>query len=162
VGLIRKVISGSAAVATGGLSLGLVQFRSDTERGTRQTKLARQDLERQHQEVLRVEQERFALEQERLALMRERAAVAASRNEHAAALSSEKTASQHLVFCVRGHENHYARQDCLVCGAALSQRAPSSNAVSVVDQLERLVKLRNAGHLTEQEFAAQKARLIPS
>lgn len=44
MGLIRKVISGAAAVATGGASLAVVQFRSDTERGTRQTKLLRRDL----------------------------------------------------------------------------------------------------------------------
>lgn len=47
MGLIRKLISGSAAAATGGASLGVVQFRSDTERGTRQTKLLRRELERQ-------------------------------------------------------------------------------------------------------------------
>jgi len=44
MGLIRKVISGSAAVATGGMSLGVVQFRSDTERGTRQISKLRRDL----------------------------------------------------------------------------------------------------------------------
>ena len=43
MGLFRKVISGSAAVATGGLSLAAVQYRSDTERGTRQTKLLREE-----------------------------------------------------------------------------------------------------------------------
>jgi hypothetical protein len=44
MGFIRKVISGSAAVATGGMSLGVVQFRSDTERGTRQLSKLRRDL----------------------------------------------------------------------------------------------------------------------
>jgi hypothetical protein len=43
MGLIRKTISGTAAVMTGGLSLGVVQYRSDTERGTRQTKLLRKE-----------------------------------------------------------------------------------------------------------------------
>ena len=44
MGIIRKLISGSLAVGTGGVSLGFVQFRSDTERGTRQTKKLRQEL----------------------------------------------------------------------------------------------------------------------
>jgi len=42
MGIIRKAISGSLAVFSGGASLGLVQFRSDTERGTRQTKKLRE------------------------------------------------------------------------------------------------------------------------
>ena len=41
MGFLRKIVSGSAAAATGGLSLGVFQFRSDTERGTRQTKKLR-------------------------------------------------------------------------------------------------------------------------
>ena len=57
MGLIRKVISGSAAMATGGLSLGVVQYRSDTERATRQTKLLRQEMERQHAEMLALQEE---------------------------------------------------------------------------------------------------------
>jgi len=44
MGIIRKAISGSLAVFTGGLSLGLVQFRSDTERGTREMKKLREAL----------------------------------------------------------------------------------------------------------------------
>jgi len=55
MGLLRKAISGTLAVGTGGLSLGVVQYRSDTERGTRQTKLMRQDEERRHQEMLALE-----------------------------------------------------------------------------------------------------------
>jgi hypothetical protein len=46
MGLIRKAISGSAAFATGGLSLGAIQFRSDTERVAYQTKKLRQAVER--------------------------------------------------------------------------------------------------------------------
>lgn len=44
MGLIRKIISGTAASLTGGASLGIVQFRSDTERGTHQLKKLRRDL----------------------------------------------------------------------------------------------------------------------
>jgi hypothetical protein len=46
MGIIRKVISGSAAVATGGVSLAAIQFRSDTERAAYQTKKLRQAVER--------------------------------------------------------------------------------------------------------------------
>jgi hypothetical protein len=49
MGIIRKAISGSLASVTGGASLALVQFRSDTERGTRETKKLRQELARQGQ-----------------------------------------------------------------------------------------------------------------
>ena len=49
MGIIRKLISGSLAAGTGGASLGVVQFRSDTERGTRQTKKLRQELAGQSQ-----------------------------------------------------------------------------------------------------------------
>jgi hypothetical protein len=44
MGIIRKAISGSLAAISGGASLGLVQFRSDTERGTRETKKLRKAL----------------------------------------------------------------------------------------------------------------------
>ncbi len=45
--------------------------------------------------------------------------------------------------------------------AASAPTAPaSSGGVDIADQLERLVKLKEAGHLTDEEFAAQKAKLI--
>lgn len=44
MGIIRKVISGSAAVATGGASLAVIQYRSDTERNTRQLVKLRQEV----------------------------------------------------------------------------------------------------------------------
>lgn len=47
MGFIRKTIAGTAAVMTGGASLAVIQFRSDTERGTRETKKLRQELARQ-------------------------------------------------------------------------------------------------------------------
>ena len=51
MGLLRKLIAGSAAVTTGGLSLGVVQFRSDTERSTRELKLQRLQDKQQHEEL---------------------------------------------------------------------------------------------------------------
>jgi len=44
VGFIRKAISSTVFLGTG---VPVVQFRSDTERGTRQTKLLRREIERQ-------------------------------------------------------------------------------------------------------------------
>ena len=68
MGLIRKAIAGTAAAATGGLSLGVVQYRSDTERGARQTKLLRQELQRQNaQELALLEAQQAELEARRLA-----------------------------------------------------------------------------------------------
>jgi len=48
MGFIRKVISGTAASLTGGASLLAIQFRSDTERGTKQISKLRADLQRQN------------------------------------------------------------------------------------------------------------------
>jgi len=47
MGIIRKVLSGSAAMMTGGASLAAFQFRSDTERGTRETKKLRKTIQNQ-------------------------------------------------------------------------------------------------------------------
>jgi hypothetical protein len=47
MGIIRKAISGSAAIMTGGASLAVFQFRSDTERGTRETKKLRKTIQNQ-------------------------------------------------------------------------------------------------------------------
>jgi hypothetical protein len=41
MGIIRKALSGSAALATNGMSLLFFQFRSDTERNTREIKRLR-------------------------------------------------------------------------------------------------------------------------
>ena len=45
MGILRKAISGTGAFMTGGASLAVVQFRSDTERNTRQIKKLRQAVE---------------------------------------------------------------------------------------------------------------------
>lgn len=46
--------------------------------------------------------------------------------------------------------------------AASAQQTTQANPDGLVEQLERLSKLRDAGVLTEEEFAASKARLISS
>ena len=57
MGLIRKIVSGSAAMATGGMSLGLIQFRSDSERGE---ELQRQQMVSDKAEMIAIEQSRSA------------------------------------------------------------------------------------------------------
>ena len=47
---MRKGIAGSIVEIAGGASLGLVQFRSDTKRGTRQSEKLRQELAHQGQD----------------------------------------------------------------------------------------------------------------
>lgn len=59
MGILRKAISGSLALGTGGLSLGVVQYRSDTERAARQTKLLRQEMQREHADTMAM----YALQQ---------------------------------------------------------------------------------------------------
>lgn len=46
MGILRKAIAGTGAFMTGGASLALVQFRSDTERNTREIKKLREAVER--------------------------------------------------------------------------------------------------------------------
>lgn len=51
----------------------------------------------------------------------------------------------------------------LMLGGSAPSAAPSSAApASVADELAKLVQLRDAGALTEEEFAMQKARLLGS
>lgn len=45
MGILRKAIAGTGAFVTGGASLAVVQFRSDTERNTRQIKKLREAVE---------------------------------------------------------------------------------------------------------------------
>lgn len=49
MGILRKTVAGTLAAFTGGASLAAVQFRSDTERGTRETKKLRKEIGRQGQ-----------------------------------------------------------------------------------------------------------------
>jgi hypothetical protein len=43
---------------------------------------------------------------------------------------------------------------------AVAPAAPAADQVDVVDQLKRFAELRDQGILTEDEFAAQKAKLL--
>lgn len=131
MGLIRKVISGSLGYATSGLSLGVVQFRSDTERGTRQAKLLRQEMERGHddtmalqrQKMISDEVEMIAIQQTRSAVVARNIAVSQS-TPHAVPSASQINISDHL------------------------------------DDIARLASLRDSGVLTEEEFELEKAAII--
>jgi len=45
---------------------------------------------------------------------------------------------------------------------AEASTAPAADQVDVIDQLKRFADLRDQGILTEEEFAAQKAKLLGS
>ena len=131
MGLIRKVISGSLGYATSGLSLGVVQFRSDTERGTRQTKLLRQEMERGHDDTMALQRQKMISDEaEMIAIQQTRSAVVArniavSQNTpHAVPSASQINISDHL------------------------------------DDIARLASLRDSGVLTEEEFELEKAAII--
>ena len=55
-----------------------------------------------------------------------------------------------------------AQQDQAQQDQAPAPAAPAADQVDVVDQLKRFAELRDQGILTEEEFAAQKAKLLGS
>ena len=55
-----------------------------------------------------------------------------------------------------------AEQDQAQPDQAQAPAAPAANQVDVVDQLKRFADLRDQGILTEEEFTAQKAKLLGS
>jgi membrane protease subunit (stomatin/prohibitin family) len=55
-----------------------------------------------------------------------------------------------------------AQQDQAPQDQAPAPAAPAADQVDVVDQLKRFAELRDQGILTEEEFAAQKAKLLGS
>jgi membrane protease subunit (stomatin/prohibitin family) len=55
-----------------------------------------------------------------------------------------------------------AQQDQAQQDQAQAPAAPVAPQVDVVDQLKRFAELRDQGILTEEEFAAQKAKLLGS
>lgn len=127
MGVIRKFISGTAAAVTGGASLGVIQFRSDTERGTRQTKLLRQDLERQHAELLRQQELQAQAEQNEVIAL-------------------------HIAQSQRQVKPPEA-----IASPSVSSESQISNDL---ENLQRLVKLRDAGVLTEDEFEREKSAIL--
>ena len=57
-----------------------------------------------------------------------------------------------------------ARQHAAIANTASTQGAKSKPGMltdELVDQLKKLAELRDAGVLTEKEFAAKKAKLLP-
>jgi hypothetical protein len=138
MGLIRKIISGSAAVATGGMSLGVIQFRSDTERGTRQTKLSRQAMEREHQESMELQRRQMISDEAEMIAIQQSRSAAMARN----------TAVQQSAPQVAQNSHHVA------------QSAPQANISDRLEDIARLASLRDSGVLTEEEFESEKAAII--
>lgn len=66
----------------------------------------------------------------------------------------------------RRQANRWAQQDAQQYAAAAPPpapapaAAPAAPAPDMIEQLERLGQLRSQGILTDEEFAAQKARLL--
>ncbi|CAB4721905.1 unannotated protein [freshwater metagenome] len=138
MGLIRKIVSGSAAVATGGLSLGVIQFRSDTERGTRQTKLSRQAMEREHQESMELQRRQMISDEAEMIAIQQSRSVAMARN----------TAVQQSAPQIAQNSHHVA------------QSVPEVNISDRLEDIARLASLRDSGVLTEEEFESEKAVII--
>jgi len=67
---------------------------------------------------------------------------------------------------VSGHVAHRqaarAQQSQAPVTPAEAPSTPDAGQVDVVDQLRRFAELRDQGILTEEEFAAQKAKLLGS
>lgn len=138
MGFLRKTISGSLAVITNGLSLPLVQFRSDTERGTRQTKLLRLEMERQHKERLQFEREQMQT------------------------LLSEASSSNPSLS-VPVQTVWTSRKEALVGSVSDPRNASNTpTLISVLESIDRLAALRDHGTLTEEEFRIQKESLLKS
>lgn len=135
MGVIRKVISGTAALCTGGLSLGVLQFRSDTERGTRQTRLLREEMERQHRERMKMDEAYIAAYQQ--------------------AIPGQGTI----------HSNAYAAAFNSLPSSVGSTSQPISRPAieTITSQLEniaRLALLRDKGALTDTEFETEKQKVL--
>ncbi len=145
MGIIRKTIASTLAVSTGGASLAFVQFRSDTERSTRQTKLLR--LEQERAIHLGEQQLHEAQKQRALSDLERR------RNDAIQASASVRT---------RSHDQ-----------VARAVDAPRSETTSggggtetvsvpekVADALERLYALKLKGLLSDSEYAEKKVELL--
>ena len=125
MGLIRKSLS----IATGAAFFpGIVQYRSDTERGTHQTKLLRQDEARRHQEAMTL-----AAAQARLAAAR-------------AGLDAQVALNAQAMAQANYAPVQYAQE---------IQSAPAKQS-DLLAEIERLHALHLAGALTKEEFESEK------
>ncbi|OWU68720.1 SHOCT domain-containing protein [Marinibacterium profundimaris] len=62
---------------------------------------------------------------------------------------------------IRGDKMHqHQAEDMEKMQAAQKDYIRSVASVSSADEIERLAKLKDSGHLTEEEFAAQKAKVL--
>jgi len=60
----------------------------------------------------------------------------------------------------RQEEQQYAQQQAAAAPAPAPAPAPASGGESTIEQLKQLAELKDQGILTDQEFAAQKAKLL--
>ena len=131
MGLIRKTIAGSLAVASSGLSLGVVQFRSDTERVAHQTKLLRQEQERANEIAL----QGLAEAQKQNALIQ---------NE----IAQAKTASSEPIGIAE------------VPDYSVAPLTTTSTPLSIAGALTSLHRLHSRGLLSADEYSSKKSDLL--
>jgi hypothetical protein len=131
MGLIKKTIAGSLAVASGGLSLGVVQFRSDTERVAHQTKLLRREQEWANEIAL----QGLAEAQKHNALIQKEIAQA-------------KTASSQPTGIAE------------VPGHSVAPLTTTSTPLSIAGALTSLHRLHSRGLLSADEYSSKKSDLL--
>jgi hypothetical protein len=147
MGFLRKTISGTLGLATGGLSLPFVQFRSDTERGTRQTKLLRDDARRQHYAELAVLNDQLAVEQNQAD------ALAGIRAQQERAVTPRQT-----VGALKENSSFDQLGDKAL--ASGTQDGSVADQLDNYDLLETASELWNLGYLTKEEFETEKQKLL--
>lgn len=134
MGLIRKVISGSAAIATGGASLGVVQFRSDTERVAHQVKLQRLQEQQQHEELMEMY------------------------SNQAAAMKAEREAASEL----NHSEVQQSAMSAPAVDPASRRHDSAPTVADRLADIERLAALRKSGVLTDAEYEVEKLAILRS
>lgn len=131
MGLIRKTIAGSLAIGTGGLSLGAVQWRSDTERVAHQTKLLREEMERANE----VARQGLVEAQKQNAQIQNQIAHAEAAKTQAIALGTPMNST-------------------------VTSPNPTSTPLSIASALSRLHGLQGRGLLSPDEYMSKKSELL--
>ncbi len=80
----------------------------------------------------------------------------------ATAVSNRVSSRQGRALGRSRKQQQYAQQQAPAAAAGGARRAAPGGESSVIDQLKELGELKAQGILTEEEFAAQKAKLLGS
>ncbi len=134
MGIIRKALSGSAAGVTGGVSLLFLQFRSDTERITRELKLQGRRESREHHELM------------------------ASHAHLSAAMRVEQIVN---AMSTKNGETQRSVSSSAPTPIASAETHTKSITDRLAD-IDRLATLRANGVLSEEEFEKEKQAILGS